>query len=525
MSSVRAGLRRGTRALVDRWQRSLSVRVVLITLVGALILVGVSEFLLVARVGAGLIQGKTDQSIAEATVGLAAGQRTIAEESQSTPPPTPDELVDATMTTLTLRSESPSGYEVLLLDGFGTELPERGTNLVDPSSVPAQLRESLTEAGGQLWTYTTIRYVDGASQPGTVVGSTLALPNGLRYEAYYLFPFTQVQATIGLVRSTAMLTGGLLVSSLVLLVLLVTRYVVKPVREAAAAAEQLRAGRLEKRLPVHGKDDLAALAQSFNSMAQAIQVQIQQLEDLSHLQQRFVSDVSHELRTPVTTIRMASDVLYDSRDEMSGPVQRANELLHDQLGRFEELLVDLLEISRIDAGATHLETETADLKVLVSREVSLAAPLAHDRGSDLVLHTDGACFVDCDPRRVERIVRNLLSNAIEHGEGRPVDVFVAGGVDQASVLVRDHGRGMAESEQERVFDRFWRGEPSRVRTLGGTGLGLSIALEDARLHGGHLDVFSRPGQGSSFRLTLPVVVGQQVAGPAPLALQPGERGA
>jgi len=120
---------------------------------------------------------------------------------------------------------------------------------------------------------------------------------------------------------------------------------------------------------------------------------------------------------------------------------------------------------------------------------------------------------------VERIIRNLLVNAIEHGEGRPIDVTVAAGLGNAAVLVRDHGVGLRPGEAGLVFTRFWRGDPSRARTTGGSGLGLAIALEDARLHGGTLQAWGARGEGASFRLTLPSRLGQPL-GDSPLPLRP-----
>jgi len=130
-------------------------------------------------------------------------------------------------------------------------------------------------------------------------------------------------------------------------------------------------------------------------------------------------------------------------------------------------------------------------------------------------------MAEVDRRRVERILRNLLVNAVEHGEGREVVVTVAGDRDTVAVAVRDHGVGLAPGEEQLVFERFWRADPSRARTVGGTGLGLAISHEDARLHGGWLQAWGEKGRGSVFRLTLPRGAGQPLAG-SPLPLGPDE---
>lgn len=510
--------------LLLRWRRSLAFRVVAMTLVASTLLVGGSMAFLLVRVTNGLVDANTSRSIAEANVGLAAAQQVVLQASENGPPAATEGLADAIMNALVSSNTGGTAYEVLLLDGsaVGDPMPERGTNLVEVASVPADLRVKVRELGQRVWTYTEIDYIDSPSQPGMVVGSLLPL-GSQAYQVYYLFPYGELQGTLDLVRSTAWAAGFILIALLGLLMLLIARHVVRPVRQAARTAELLRSGFLEQRLPVRGEDDLAALALAFNEMAASLQTQIRQLENLSRLQQRFVSDVSHELRTPLTTIRMAGDMIHAQRDELPPALRRSSELLHDQIDRFEHLLTDLLEISRFDAGAAVLEAETTDIRVVVDKVVAVSGPLAESAGSELVVSApDVPCLAECDPRRIERVLRNLVSNAIEHGEGRPVEIRLAGDETSVAVTVRDHGRGLDEKDLSHVFDRFWRADPSRARTIGGTGLGLSIAMEDARLHGGRLAVWGRPGEGALFRLTIPRVIGQTMNGHSPLPLDPTE---
>ena len=255
-------------------------------------------------------------------------------------------------------------------------------------------------------------------------------------------------------------------------------------------------------------------------MADSIESQIKELADLSLVQQRFVSDVSHELRTPLTTIRLAADMINDQRDEFDPATARAAELLNAQVQRFETLLTDLLEISRYDAGSVQLELEPTSLAHLAEDVIGSMHQLAEQHGTDVRLVAPGGYSpVEMDPRRVRRIVRNLLGNAIEHGEGRPIVVTVDSNQQAVAIGVRDFGLGMTPEDVERVFDRFWRADPSRTRTIGGTGLGLSIALGDARLHGGELAVWSELGRGSNFVLTLPRQ-GGRLTGPSPIPLDP-----
>jgi histidine kinase len=344
---------------------------------------------------------------------------------------------------------------------------------------------------------------EGEGKPGLVVGTTLVTAAGERFPVYYVFPMTSEVATLRDIQRAVYTTGAALLLGLTAIAYLVTLQVVRPVRKAGRTALRLASGQLDERMPVRGTDDLASLAVSMNEMASDLQQRIRELETLSTVQRRFVSDVSHELRTPMTTIKMASDLLYEERDELSPEVGRTVELMNAEIDRFSCMLADLLEISRFDAGAAILELDEVDMDALVASEVQAQETFARSQGSELRLHLDGAASAQLDARRIRRIVRNLLTNAIDHGEGRPIDVTVASDEEAVAVTVRDHGIGFEAELSGRVFDRFWRADPSRARAAGGTGLGLAISLEDARLHRGWLSAWGRPGKGAQFRLTLP----------------------
>ncbi|MFD0889623.1 MtrAB system histidine kinase MtrB, partial [Streptosporangium algeriense] len=371
-----------------------------------------------------------------------------------------------------------------------------GTTNIDPVSIPPKLREEVLrkpadEDSTQYW---NLRYM-GRTEPvrGLVIGTRLdtygtGLDDG--YEIYHLIPLEEEEKNLTSVRQMLILVGAALVLLLAAIASLVTRQVVTPVRLARQAAERLAAGHLDERLKVRGEDDLARLAASFNEMATTLALKIHQLEELSHVQRQFVSDVSHELRTPLTTVRMAADLLYDAREDFDPMAARSAELMQNQLNRFESMLADLLEISRYDAGAAELDIEPVDIRDVVLRAVADSEALAerHSTRFDLRLPGD-PCMAEMDSRRVERILRNLLFNAIEHGEGRDIVVSVGADRDAVAVAVRDHGVGLKPGEENMVFDRFWRADPSRARTIGGTGLGLAISREDAMLHGGWLQAW------------------------------------
>ena len=490
------------------WRSSLLLRVTTTTLVLSILVMAALGFSLLSRVTSGLLEAKDRASVGEAAAGLSEAQRVLDAANTGTTTPSPARLVDSVVTTLAARAGSPGQFDVLLLSSGPTpDAPERGTNLVSVTSVPPALRTAVTDSQRQSWTYTDIKSLDGRSTPGLVVGGPLSVPSVGDYELYYLFPLTQEQQTLDLVRSSVILTGLLLVGLLALVAGLITRQVAVPVRAAARTALRFSEGYLSERMKVRGEDDLARLAGAFNDMAASIARQIKQLEGLSRVQRRFVSDVSHELRTPLTTIRMAADVMFEERASFDGPTARAAELLQAQLDRFESLLVELLEISRFDAGAAVLEADPFDLYALVSRVIDGSTTLAERSGVPLRLHSEGEPrLLYADSRRIDRVIRNLVGNAIEHGNDRGVDITIGSNEEAAAVTVRDYGVGLRPGEASLVFNRFWRADPARARTTGGSGLGLAIALEDARLHGGWLEAWGEPGAGACFRLTLPLNV-------------------
>ncbi|MBE1876346.1 MtrAB system histidine kinase MtrB [Myceligenerans pegani] len=413
----------------------------------------------------------------------------------------------------------PQVSDVIIPDSMGAQ--QNTLLTADLRRENAALRERDGATGEQVMQFTEVRDPgqSNRAEPGVVVGTSLQVPRFGPYEIYYVYSLQAEQETLTFVHRVLGIGAAFVLLLIGLITALVSRQTVAPVTRAAAVAERLADGRLDERLPdVTGIDEMATLSRSFNAMADSLQQQIQQMEELSAAQRRFVSDVSHELRTPLTTIRMAGDVIHAARDQLSADVSRSAELLTDQIERFEGLLSDLLEISRFDAGAAVLDAERRDLGDVVMSVVQMARPLAENKNVPLSVRLpDGDTVADIDPRRIERIVRNLVVNAIEHSEGRPVEVTVGQDAGAVAVVVRDFGVGMTKPEVEHVFDRFWRADPARARTTGGSGLGLAIAQEDARLHAGRLEVWARPGRGASFRLTLPRRAGIRLdSSPIPL---------
>ncbi|MFI6087530.1 MtrAB system histidine kinase MtrB [Streptomyces sp. NPDC051218] len=530
-------VRRPLLPAVRLWRRNIQLKVVVTTLLMSLGVVLMLGFAVMSSVNNGLLKAKVKASQSQADGGFRAAQeeansarpRSGQDSGGGTPdggatPPTAVWMSDLVEQ---LSSGGQSAFNVVTLSPTSPARDDsvrgpRASGGVDPiQSVPEALRSSVDEGTRAYQSNTRIVFNDGRdAQPGLVIGKRLNDLNGKPYQLYYLFPLTQEEESLGVVRTTLATAGLFVVVLLGAIAWLVVRQVVTPVRMAAGIAERLSAGRLQERMKVTGEDDIARLGEAFNKMAQNLQLKIQQLEELSRMQRRFVSDVSHELRTPLTTVRMAADVIHDARVDFDPVTARSAELLADQLDRFETLLADLLEISRFDAGAAALEAEPIDLREVVRRVVGGAEPLAERKGTHIRIVGDQQPVVaEADARRVERVLRNLVVNAVEHGEGQDVVVRLAVAGGAVAVAVRDYGVGLKPGEATRVFSRFWRADPARARTTGGTGLGLSIALEDARLHGGWLQAWGEPGGGSQFRLTLPRTADEALRG-SPIPLEP-----
>lgn len=511
----RTAARTATQNAVQTWRHSLQLRVATTTALVAGTVVLIIGILLVDQVSSGILRAKKNAAVSQAQIGLPTAESALKFVSPSVSGDV-EGAQDQIKNDLTASGGSAGLFSVAILAASGTAPATTDT------PIPAGLRR-LVQQNNLAAQYAPVRATQGARLgSGLIVGEPVQAQGGL-FELYYLFPLTNEAQTIDLVRRTVLFAGLALVLLVLGIAMLVTRQVVGPVRVAAQTAGRLAAGDLSQRIQVHGSDELARLGRSFNDMAGSLQRQIRRLEDLSRLQRRFTSDVSHELRTPLTTIRMASELLHANRAEFPPELSRSAELLHAQLDRFEALLGDLLEISRYDAGVARLESETADLRAVVHATVEAHRPLAERHGSHVVVHEPAVpVTVDMDTRRVERILRNLVANALDHGEGKPVEITVACDEQAAAIAVRDHGVGLRPGEAGLVFNRFWRGDTSRSRVTGGTGLGLAISLEDARLHDGWLQAWGERGRGAQFRLTLPRRAGHTLMS-SPLPLDPDER--
>jgi two-component system sensor histidine kinase MtrB len=498
---------------VTWWWRSLPLRVVLTMFLASVLVLVLGGFLLMQQATLGVIDGKEKTAKNEARQAVNTAQQQL-NAVDLTGDVNVDKLLLDLATGFASRAEQ---FEVIIISPSQTITAGNAVGQI-PDALSRQVEQSVRN--DLLMTSTQIDYRDGRSSvAGLVAGATLNLQGTDRYQIYLMFPLTQEVATLIVLRNAVVTTGAILVILLTFIAALVSRQVVTPVRAARRAAESLASGNLRDRMKVRGQDDLARLATSMNYMASELEKQINTLEELSAVQQRFVSDVSHELRTPLTTVRMASEVLYEARDDFDPVAARSAELLQNELDRFEALLSDLLEISRFDAGAAQLNVEEVDVRDLVWRVVEANERLAETNHAEINVRESGEAKAEVDARRIERILRNLLVNAIEHSEGHPIDILIESDDAAVAVAVRDHGVGFEASQARQVFHRFWRGDVARARTVGGTGLGLAIAMEDANLHGGWLTAWGRPAMGAQFRLTLPRKVGA-ILETSPLPLVP-----
>ena len=382
------------------------------------------------------------------------------------------------------------------------------SNLLNPNSVPEAFREKTRNAKSTEWERANLIYLDGKTEPAIVVGHDLTISGVGKYEFYVLFSLSQQEKTMSLILNYLLLAGLALTLLIGLTTYFVMRRLIAPIQDAARVAEELTKGNLDLRMDFQGEDEIASLGYSFNEMAVSLQQQISRLENLSKLQQRFVSDVSHELRTPLTTIRMASQVIFAARDNFEPTVARSAELLISQIERFESLLTDLLEVSRFDAQAAVMEIEETDLVALIKETVDYVHP-SQDR--IIILQAPNSpVMADIDPRRIKRIIRNLISNAIDHREDKNIEVRIVETENEVSIGVRDYGSGFNYTDRKMLFERFWRADSSRARSTGGTGLGLSIALEDAKLHQGEIEAWGERGKGAHFVLTIPKFAGGSI---------------
>ena len=513
------------RAIHRLWVHSLQFRSVTsagIMMLIAFIAVGTS---LSNQIATSLFENKKNQALEESIKGFDNVQSVFDGSSEARTDSEIRRNVTRALTLLDASGDTQRRWVLVPLDqqskkGF---IPEQsGDNALDAATIPEDFKSTVRDSpGGVFWEKKDLSEPEksnGEPYPALIIGTSVSIPQNPDYGLFVVYDLSESSSTITYI-DVVLGTGFTVLLILVLsIVWFVTRLAVRPITLTAITAEKLAAGDLNRRVSVRGKHQAARLGISFNKMADSLQDQITQLERLSTLQQRFVSDVSHELRTPLSTVRLSSELLYDSRDTLNPVQSRSVELMHNQVDRFQALLSDLLEISRFDAGSAVLNIDAEDFMSVLNDVLVEVIPHLERTGTRLIVHSEQAHIdIDIDRVRIERVLRNLLFNAIEHGESKPVDIYIATNATNLGVAVRDHGIGLSEEEAAQVFNRFWRADTSRKRTLGGTGLGLSITAEDVRLHGGRIEAWGMKGKGACFTMNLPLVHGGEL-GPSPVLI-------
>lgn len=509
--------RRAKNTLWLRWRESIQTRVIGSVLASSSVAILLIGFILTSFLGQQLLNTKYSEAIEGMDRARAAVEEQIGATDSSNPISVRLSSARAVLSNRSAGVDETSApvYNSVLI---ASDASDADTQIPTDITIPDGLRDFVRQ-GQVAYQYARVDG-DNGSYKALIIGSPVNsdIP-GL--ELYLLMPLSAEEATLSLMRGLLVAGGIVLIVLLLVIAWVFSQQLIGPVRSASRIAERFAAGHLRERMVVDGQDEVAKLAISFNDMAEKLSTQIRNLEEFGSLQRQFTSDVSHELRTPLTTVRMAADMIEDNADELDPVTARAAHLMTKELDRFETLLGDLLEISRHDAGVANLSAEKVDVRGVVRSALQQVRAIAEDVGTEFNVDLpEEPVVVSVDSRRVERILRNLLANAVDHSEGKPIDVEMAVGKGSLAVAVTDHGVGLKPGEEEMVFNRFWRSDPSRERRTGGTGLGLAIAKEDANLHGGRLEATGEPGVGACFRLTLPLKQGRTAkASPLPLEVE------
>jgi len=291
----------------------------------------------------------------------------------------------------------------------------------------------------------------------------------------------------------------LVISFLVLATsLLVSETITRPIKRLHAGIRRMAQGDLSERVHIPGRDEVAQLGESFNTMAE-------RLENLDQARNEFVANASHELRTPLSAVKVLSQSLQHSGENLPPIYMEFLQDIGDEIDRLDNIVEDLLTLVHLDVPETKVTRNDVDLSDIVGRIVRKLMPLAREKQIEIKTETSGPCPFYGDGDKLYEVFFNLIHNAIKYTpEEGIVWVFVACTDDEARVSVRDTGIGIDPKEIPHIFDRFYRVDKARSRATGGTGLGLSIAHKIVQLHGGRIEVTSETGKGSTFTVILPI---------------------
>jgi two-component system, OmpR family, sensor histidine kinase MtrB len=352
---------------------------------------------------------------------------------------------------------------------------------LDNNIIPANLRRPVKDGGVA---YTTL------GQPRRILFGSQIPPT--ESEVYFVFSLAAVDRTLGLLSRILLVLIGIAAVFAGIVGWRLAGTTIRPLRLASEAAHSVAEGNLDTRLEVSGEDELARLSRSFNQMTEALERRIGR-------ERQFVADVSHELRTPLTALKTSIDFLAQRTDDLPSKFRGPLGLAAEEVRSLQRLVDDLLELSRMEAGDVAVEGDDVDL-------VAFAEQLARRRApeSDVRIHGPEHLVIRTDKMRLERVVGNLLENAVFHGGTEGVDIVLEQLNGRARIVVQDQGPGIDPEKLPWIFERFYRGDASRRRDgRVGSGLGLAIARENATLIGADIDVDSEPGRGTRFEVRVP----------------------
>ena len=450
--------------------RSLRFRIAFAYIGGALV---VSGFVAIATYGITSIRLTNQRQHAAYTRSLDAIAFINEYYQSNRPNRSPSDL-------LSLLGERIGGGEVVFVSGNQSQSSSGG--LTD-TSIPLELRQAVHERGQVGW------IIFGT--PRQLVFGT-QLPNNKTVDAYFLYKLADLDDTLSLLRKIFV---GVVAFALALagaVGLRLADRTIRPLRAASEAASLVAKGQLDTRLEVSSDDELGRLARSFNQMAEALGQRIAR-------ERQFVSDASHELRTPLTALKTSVDYVAERASELPPRLASAIGLAAGEVRALQRLVSDLLELTRAEAGGAQVLKEDLDLVAFAHEVVRRRAP-----ETDVEILGPEHLIVQTDKARLERVVGNLVENAVVHGEGKRISIALSQDNGEAVIHVADRGPGIPEAQQQRIFERFWRGDASRHRhERVGAGLGLAIARENAGLIGAALRVESTPEVGTTFEVRVP----------------------
>jgi two-component system OmpR family sensor kinase len=450
--------------------------VVLVLLVSDVVVYGLLQKSLVGSIDSQLIGGR-----AEATTALGGGFQ------RGGPPP----------------SNFPTGTVVELIGSDGSVL---NTKVSEPFG------ESASSARPVLPGHLPVKGTDSPTDPYTVQGT-----NGVSQFrvtdwpedsfggniVVLAIPLTPVQGTLSQLLLLEVLIGVAGVIGTALLALLIIELGLRPLRRMGATAGQIAAGDLSRRVePATPKTEIGRLGLALNAMLSQIEAAFGQSKASEQRLRRFIADASHELRTPLTSIRGYSEMLRRGAAESAADADLARRRIEEESVRMSTLVDDMLLIARLDQGRP-LETKPVNLQAIARDAVDDARAVAPQR--DIKLNADEPIVVTGDDTRLRQVVGNLMRNALVHTPpATPIEVAVTTEDSVARMSVSDHGPGLRPDQLERIFEPFYRADPSRSRDSGGAGLGLSIVNAVVVAHGGHVTVKETSGGGATFEVELPL---------------------